>query len=242
MSGCNIISGATGQRSSEKNQMTAQHEGVGWGAEGSPAGPLLIGVAGGTGSGKTTVSRYIADNIGPEQVALLQHDSYYKDLNYLSPQARASLNYDHPDSLDNALLYRHLQELKAGRPVEVPCYDFKTDSRLRETIRVEPRPVIVVEGILIFADENLRRIINLKIFVDTDADIRFIRRLRRDVADRGRTVESVIDQYLTTVRPMHLEFVEPTKRYADLIIPEGGYEVPALLKKVFHLVQLMKQV
>jgi uridine kinase len=221
--------------------MTAQDDGAAWSLGIVPAGPLIIGVAGGTGSGKTTVSQHIVDNIGADQVTLLHHDSYYKDQTYLSPRERATVNYDHPDSLDNALLYQHLQDLKAGRPVEVPCYDFKIDSRRPETIRVEPKPVIVVEGILIFSDENLRRIMNLKIFVDTDADIRFIRRLRRDVAERGRTVESVIDQYLNTVRLMHLEFVEPAKRYADLIIPEGGYEVPALLNKVFHLVKLMKR-
>ncbi len=226
---------------SEKS-MTLQEEGAAWSSGNIPSGPLIIGVAGGTGSGKTTVSQHLVETIGSDQVALLQHDSYYKDQSYLSLQDRDKVNYDHPDALDNALLYRHLQDLKAGRPVEVPVYDFKIDARLQETIRVESRPVIVVEGILIFADEQLRQIMNLKIFVDTDADLRFIRRLRRDITERGRSVESVIDQYLHTVRLMHLEFVEPTKRYADLIIPDGGYEVPALLNKVFHLVQLMKRI
>jgi len=220
--------------------MTAQDTAAAWSLEGVPDGPLIIGVAGGSGSGKTTVAQHIVDNIGPEQVALLEHDSYYKDQSNLTPQERLSVNYDHPDSLDNALLIRHLQDLKAGRAVEVPTYDFKLYSRTAETIRVEPKPVIVVEGILIYTDPRLRRLMNLKIFVDTDADLRFIRRLQRDIVQRGRTVESVVEQYLQTVRLMHLEFVEPSKRYADLIIPEGGYEVPALLNKVFHLVRLMK--
>lgn len=204
--------------------------------------PLIIGVAGGTGSGKTTVSRYLVQNIGPERVVLLQHDFYYKDQGHLSPTQRALVNYDHPEALDNELLCQHLEELAAGRPVAVPIYDFKTYLRSPKTSRVEPRPVIVVEGILIFADEKLRQQMGLKIFVDTDADLRLIRRLRRDVAERGRSVESVIEQYLDTVRLMHLEFVEPTKRYADIIIPEGGYEVPSLLNKVFHLVQMMGRV
>ncbi|HEX2910349.1 MAG TPA: uridine kinase [Chloroflexia bacterium] len=204
--------------------------------------PLIIGIAGGTGSGKTTVSRHIVANVGAEQVALLQQDSYYKDRSYLSLEERAQLNYDHPDELDNDLLAEHLTALSNWQAIDEPVYDFKTYSRSPQTIRIEPRPVIIVEGILIFADEKLRDKMGLKIFVDTDADIRFIRRLRRDVADRGRTVESVIDQYLSTVRLMHLEFVEPNKRYADLIIPEGGFEVPSLLNKVFHLVQLMGRV
>ncbi len=203
------------------------------------SGPLIIGVAGGTGSGKTTVSSHILQNVGMENVAILQHDSYYKDQHDLSLAERLQVNYDHPDSLDNDLLYAHLCALSAGKAIAAPIYDFKVHSRSSETIRIEPRPVIVVEGILIFLDERLRRMMDLKIFVDTDADLRFIRRLSRDIAERGRTVESVIEQYLTTVRLMHLEFVEPTKRYADLIIPEGGYEVPALLNKVFQLVQLM---
>lgn len=220
--------------------MKLQEERLAWASGNKPAGPLIIGVAGGTGSGKTTVSRHLVETIGPENVSLLQHDSYYKDQSEVALQDRDKINYDHPDALDNELLFRHLQDLKAGRPIEVPVYDFKIDSRTSETIRVESRPVIVVEGILIYADANLRNIMNLKIFVDTDADLRFIRRLRRDINERGRSVDSVIDQYLHTVRLMHLQFVEPTRRYADLIIPDGGYEVPALLNKVFHLVQLMK--
>lgn len=220
--------------------MTAQDSGAAWSLESASEGPLIIGVAGGSGSGKTTVAQHIVDNIGPEQVALLEHDSYYKDQSKLSPQERLTVNYDHPDSLDNALLIRHLKDLRAGRAIRVPTYDFKLYSRTPETIPVEPKPVIVVEGILIYADPDLRNLMNLKIFVDTDADLRFIRRLQRDIVQRGRTVESVVEQYLQTVRLMHLEFVEPSKRYADLIVPEGGYEVPALLNKVFHLVRLMK--
>jgi uridine kinase len=203
-----------------------------------PLQPLVIGVAGGTGSGKSTVARHLAQNIGGARVAYIQHDNYYKDQGHLAPEARAQVNYDHPDSLDNDLLYHHIQELVAGRPADVPIYDFKTHRRTTETLLVEPRPVVLVEGILIFQDERLRNMMDLKIFVDTDADLRLIRRLRRDVAERGRTFESVIDQYLNTVRLMHLEFVEPTKRYADLIIPEGGYEIPALLNKVYYLVRM----
>jgi uridine kinase len=208
------------------------------GRRSTPVDPLVIGVAGGTGSGKTTVARHLAQNIGAARVAYIQHDNYYKDQGHLSPEARAQVNYDHPDSLDNDLLYRHIQELVAGRPVNVPIYDFKVHRRTTEIMPVEPRPVVLVEGILIFQDERLRNMMDLKIFVDTDADLRLIRRLRRDVAERGRTFESVIDQYLNTVRIMHLEFVEPTKRYADLIIPEGGYEIPALLNKVYYLVRM----
>jgi len=199
------------------------------------AGPLIIGVAGGTGSGKTTIAHHIVDSIGSERVALIQHDSYYKDQSHLLPEERARVNYDHPDSLDNDLLYRHLQELNAGRAVDTPCYDFKTHSRSSGTVHILPYPVIVVEGILVFYDERLRRMMGLKVFVDTDADLRFIRRLSRDVAERGRSVDSVIEQYLSTVRLMHQEFIEPTKRHADLIIPEGGYNMPVLLDRLVTL-------
>jgi uridine kinase len=187
--------------------------------------PVLIGVAGGTGSGKTTVAHEILTRAGTEQISLIQHDAYYKDLGDLAPAQRAMRNFDHPDALDNVLLITHLQELKAGQAVEMPVYDFTTHTRTTETQRVEPHPVILLEGILIFADEALRRLMDVKIFVDTDADIRFIRRLQRDIAERGRTMDSVIHQYMATVRPMHREFVEPSKRYADVIIPEGVNEV-----------------
>jgi len=189
---------------------------------------LVIGVAGGTASGKTTVVEAILDRVGRERIAHIQHDSYYKDLSHLPLAERRQFNFDHPDALDTALLIQHLRALRQGHSVEVPTYDFATYCRLPQTRTVHPRPVVIVEGILILAESALRELIDLKIYVDTDADLRFIRRLKRDIAERGRTMESVIEQYLTTVRPMHLEFVEPSKRYADVIIPLGGYNVAAL--------------
>ncbi len=190
--------------------------------------PLVIGIAGGSGSGKTTVAQSILQRVGPERISFLQHDSYYKDLSGLPPARRAEVNFDHPDSLETSLLIQHIQQLKDGQAVNVPIYDFSTHSRTTQTFTVQPRGVILVEGILIFAEASLRDMFDIKIFVDTDADIRFIRRLQRDIAERGRTTDSVIHQYLTTVRPMHLEFVEPSKRYADIIIPEGGHNMTAL--------------
>jgi uridine kinase len=204
--------------------------------------PLVIGIAGGTGSGKTTVANHLLENIGLESVVHIQHDSYYKDLSHLSYEERTHLNYDHPDLLDNDLLYQQMRELISGSPVMMPVYDFKQYNRHPQPVYVKPRPVILVDGILIFNDERLRSLMDLKIFVDTDADLRFIRRLRRDINERGRSVESVVEQYLTTVRLMHMEFVEPTKRYADLIIPEGGYNVPLLLDKIVRLVQRLRQI
>ena len=190
--------------------------------------PIIIGVAGGTGSGKTTVSQAILDRVGRDRIAYIQHDSYYKDRSHLPPKERGKINFDHPDALETEFLVQHLKELRDGHPVEVPVYDFTTHTRTSQTQRVEPRRVVLVEGILIFADDALRDIMDVKIYVDTDADIRFIRRLERDITERGRTMRSVIDQYLATVRPMHLEFVEPSKRYADVIIPEGGFNPVAL--------------
>jgi uridine kinase len=190
--------------------------------------PVVIGVAGGTGSGKTTVAREILKRAGMGQISLIQHDAYYKDLSDLPPAQRAMFNFDHPDALENRLLIAHLKELKAGRAIEMPVYDFRTHTRTEQVQRVEPHRVILVEGILIFADKALRQAMDVKIYVDTDADIRFIRRLERDIAERGRTMESVIHQYLATVRPMHQEFVEPSKRYADVIIPEGGFNEVAI--------------
>jgi uridine kinase len=189
---------------------------------------FVIGVAGGSGSGKTTVVRRIVDSLGPEQVTLLDHDRYYRDRNDLRLEERAALNYDHPDSLETDLLVRHVRELKASRAVEAPRYDFTRHARLTEKDTFQPRRVLIVEGILIFTDAPLRDLMDLKVFVDTDSDTRFIRRLQRDVAERGRTMESVIDQYQTTVKPMHLEFVEPSKRYADVIIPLGGHNTVAV--------------
>jgi len=189
---------------------------------------FVIGVAGGSGSGKTTVVRRIVDSLGPEQVTLLQHDRYYRDRNDLRLEERAALNYDHPNSLETDLLVRHVQELKRGNPVQVPAYDFTRHARLTETETFQPRRALIVEGILVFTDAALRDLMDIKVFVDTDSDTRFIRRLQRDVAERGRTMESVIDQYQGTVKPMHLEFVEPSKRYADVIIPLGGHNTVAV--------------
>jgi uridine kinase len=189
---------------------------------------IIIGVAGGTGSGKTTVSQAILDRVGDDRIAYIQHDSYYRDRSHLPPEERAKINFDHPDALESELLAEHLRLLKEGRAVEVPVYDFTTHTRKSETKRVEPRKVIVVEGILIFAEIALRDLMDIKIYVDTDADIRLIRRLQRDITDRGRSVESVIHQYMESVRPMHLEFVEPSKRYADIIVPEGGFNLTAI--------------
>jgi uridine kinase len=188
----------------------------------------VIGVAGGSGSGKTTVVRRIIESIGDDQVTILEHDRYYRDRNDLRLEERAALNYDHPDSLETDLLVRHLHELRAGRPVEVPEYDFARYARQSETVTALPRKAIIVEGILIFADAALRGLMDVKVFVDADDDTRFIRRLQRDLAERGRTVPSVIEQYLGTVKPMHLEFVEPSKRYADIIIPVGGHNTVAI--------------
>ncbi|MBP8251637.1 MAG: uridine kinase [Herpetosiphon sp.] len=190
--------------------------------------PIVIGVAGGTGSGKTTVSQAILSRVGPSRIAFLQHDSYYREFSHLSPEERRQINYDHPDSLDNELLMQHIDDLCAGKTVEVPIYDFARDTRRPEVMHVHPRPVILVEGILIFAERALRDRMDVKIYVDADADMRFIRRLRRDISERGRSIESIIEQYLATVRPMHLEFVEPTKRYADIIIPRGGLNAIAI--------------
>jgi uridine kinase len=192
------------------------------------AAPLVIGLAGGTGSGKTTVANVILDRVGAENIALLPHDAYYKDLDQLPAAQRALVNFDHPDSLENDLLVEHVRSLRDWRPIDIPIYDFTTHSRTAETRRIEPQPVILVEGILIFAEPALRELFDVKIFVDTAPDLRFIRRLKRDILERGRTVDSVIHQYETTVRPMHLEFVEPSKRYADVIIPEGGHNTVAM--------------
>jgi uridine kinase len=184
--------------------------------------PFLIGIAGGTGSGKTTVARRIYQSLHLDSAVFLDYDSYYKELGHLSLEERARINFDHPDSLDNDLFIEHLERLIAGLPIEKPVYDFTRHTRAPETIPVQPRDVILVDGILLFAEERLREMFDLRIFVDTEADVRFIRRLRRDLEERGRSLESVIEQYLKTVRPMHFEFVEPTKRYADVILPRGG--------------------
>ena len=190
--------------------------------------PLVIAIAGGSGSGKTTVANVILEKVGAHRIAYLPHDAHYRDLSNLPPLQRAQVNFDHPESLETELLIEHIQTLKSWRPIELPVYDFTHHSRTEKTSRVNPQRVIIVEGILIFAEPRLRELFDVKIFVDTDPDLRFIRRLERDIAERGRSMETVVKQYLTTVRPMHLEFVEPSKRYADIIIPEGGLNTVAL--------------
>ncbi len=190
--------------------------------------PIVVGVAGGTGSGKTTISNTILARVGRDRVAYIQHDSYYRDLSGLPLEERRKCNFDHPDALEDDLLLAHLQRLLDGFPVCVPIYDFSNYVRKRETRRVDPRPAILVEGILVFTNPRLRALMDIKIYVDADADVRLIRRLRRDVEERGRSLSSVLGQYMETVRPMHLEFVEPSKRYADVIVPEGGHNDVAL--------------
>jgi uridine kinase len=201
--------------------------------------PVIIGIAGGTGSGKTTVARAIYDRVGRDRIEWISHDSYYRDFDGLTPEERHKINFDHPDSLETELLVRHLDALIKGSSVEVPVYDFTTHSRKADdTQRVEPRKVLIVEGILILAEPEVRKRIDIKLFVDTPPDIRFVRRLMRDTRSRGRSLESVVEQYVTTVRPMHEEFVEPSKRYADLIIPEGGENqvaLDAIISRVEHL-------
>lgn len=189
---------------------------------------LIIGISGGTGSGKTTVANRILESVKASEVVFIQQDSYYRNLKDLPLDYRHVANFDHPDALDNDLLVNHIRKLRAGEPVELPIYDFRTHTRANETRPVEPRPIVIVEGILIFADPRLLEQMDIKVFVDTPDDIRFIRRLRRDIDERGRTVESVIEQYVGTVRPMHMQFVEPSKRYADVIIPEGGHNLVSI--------------
>lgn len=203
--------------------------------------PLVIGIAGGSGSGKTTVAQEILQRVGPERIAYIQHDSYYKDLSGLPSAQRSEVNFDHPDALETELMIEHIEQLKRRQPIEVPIYDFADHVRIEKTIKVNPRGVIVVEGILIFVEPALRSLFDVKLFVDTDADIRLIRRLQRDITERDRTVESVIKQYQATVRPMHLEFVEPSKRYADIIIPEGGFNIAALDMVVARIESLLNE-
>lgn len=202
---------------------------------------VVIGVAGGSGSGKTTVSRTILSRIGQRAITYLQHDSYYRDMSHLPMEEREQVNYDHPDSLETELLVEHLERLREGEPIEVPVYDFTRHVRADETEVAEPNPVVLVEGILVLAEPDLREQLDVKIYVDTAADLRFIRRLRRDLEDRGRTLESVIGQYRESVRPMHLEFVEPSKRHADVIVPEGGFNTVALDLLADHVSQRIRE-
>jgi len=202
---------------------------------------MVVGIAGGTGSGKTTLSDLILESIGRDRMAYLPHDAYYRQQKDRPLEERAKVNYDHPNSLETELLIEHIHQLKEGRSVNMPVYDFTKHNRKDATVLVESRPVILVEGILIFVEKELRKLFDMKIYVDTDADIRFIRRLTRDIEERGRTVPSVIEQYLQTVRPMHLEFVESSKRYADIIVPEGGFNTVALDMVIARLLSLLNE-
>jgi len=206
----------------------------------SAPSPFVIGVAGGTGSGKTTVVTSLTSRIGADRISLLSHDAYYRDYVDLPKDVLDRKNFDHPDSLETELLIRHLRALKQGAVVDAPVYDFRVHRRANETRRVEPKKVILVDGILLYAEPELRRLFDVKIFVDTDADIRLIRRIKRDIAERGRTLDSVVSQYEATVRPMHLEFVEPSKRWADLIIPEGGENTVAIEFLFARLEELLR--
>ena len=201
--------------------------------------PLVIGVAGGSGSGKTTVMNAILERVGHERVAVLPHDAYYRDLAHLALEERAQINFDHPDAFDNALYLAHLDALNNAQQIAMPTYDFANYVRLPEVLNVLPQPVVLLEGILIFADAQLRGRMGIKIFVDAESDLRIIRRIQRDTHSRRRTVDSVIEQYLKTVRPMHLEFVEPSKRYADIIIPNGGLNAIAIDMVVARIERLL---
>ena len=207
----------------------------------SKSEPIVFGVAGGTASGKTTVAETILDAVGASQAAYLPHDAYYRDMIHLPLQERAKLNYDHPESLETELLISHVEELIEGHSVEVPIYDFTEHRRTTETRTVEPSPIILIDGILIFTNAQLRELMDIKVYVDTDADVRFIRRLQRDIEERGRSLESVIEQYMGTVRLMHLEFVEPSKRYADVIVPFGGWNKVAMDMVVARLQVLLQE-
>ncbi len=203
--------------------------------------PVVVGVAGGSGSGKTSVVRAIVDGLRPDRVSVIHHDSYYRDFSHLPQDTRGRINFDHPDALETELLVKHLEALMAGEPVPVPVYDFTTHSRTAETLEVDPTEVIIVDGILVLAEPELRKRMDIKVFVDTDADVRFIRRLERDMEERGRSLESVIEQYQATVRPMHLEFVEPSKRWADVIVPVGGENRVAVDMLVTRLGSLLTE-
>lgn len=202
--------------------------------------PILIGITGGTGSGKSTIADAIFSSFADECIAMIQQDMYYKDQSHLTMDERVKTNYDHPKAFDNELLIGHLKALMEGKAIEKPIYDFSQHNRAKETVRVEPRDIIIVEGILVLEDERIRDLLDIKVYVDTDADIRILRRLVRDINERGRTVESVIEQYLGVVRPMHMQFTEPTKRYADIIVPEGGQNKVAIDILVTKIKDILK--
>jgi len=203
-----------------------------------PRRPVVLGIAGGSGSGKSTVVSEVMRHLGPDVASVIRHDWYYRDLSHMTLEERAAINFDHPDSLETSLLTSQVAALLAGRPVQAPTYDFSAHARRGDTVEIKPTPVLILDGILVLAHSELRRLMDLRVFVDTDADLRLIRRVRRDTEQRGRTAESVMDQYERTVRPMHLEFVEPSRRHADLLVPEGGYNrvaVDLLVERVRKL-------
>lgn len=205
--------------------------------------PLLIGITGGTGSGKSTVARKILNSLPEENIAIIEQDAYYKDQSNLSLEERVKINYDHPDAFDTPLLIKHLRMLINGQAIEKPIYDFSIHNRLKDTVRMEPKDIIILEGILILQEPEIRKMLDIKIYVDTDPDVRIIRRITRDIKERGRTYESVINQYLNVVRPMHMQFVEPSKRYADIIIPEGGFNsvaVDIIVAKINSIIEKNK--
>ncbi|AKN29383.1 uridine kinase [Clostridium carboxidivorans P7] len=203
--------------------------------------PILIGITGGTGSGKSTIAKEIYNKFGEDCIAMIEQDSYYKDQSHLSMEERVKTNYDHPNAFDTQLLIEHLETLLKKQAIDKPVYDFESHNRKKETIRIEPREIVIVEGILVLEDEEIRNLLDIKLYVDTDADVRIIRRILRDINERGRTVDSVINQYLNVVRPMHMQFIEPTKRYADIIIPEGGHNKVAIDIIVANIKQFLQR-
>jgi len=205
-------------------------------------GPLVIGIAGGTGSGKTTVTEKILANLEPGKVVVLKHDFYYKDISAFNGLSPDKINFDHPDALETCLLIEHLTALRNGKSIQQPEYDYTTYHRLPRPKLIEPKNVIIVEGILIFVEKTLRKLMDIKIFVDTDADERLLRRLKRDLIERKRSIESVMGQYVSTVKPMHLDFVEPSKRWADIIIPEGGENLVAIDMVVTKIKEMLRKV